>query len=157
MDNFDTQDLGRVRFYLVGNKIDLYKDREVTHEQVIQAIETVKQEFNVNICGNFEITCKWPHVVERTINLIIKDLVENGCYENIEKAGESTLSWTLPLYQPRLIVNLRVTFFVRRRNKKPSQSPIRGQSVDISKPLGNNKTSVILLCVTIVFFFFLFT
>lgn len=141
LDNFDTQDLGRVRFYLVGNKIDLYKDREVTHEQVIQAIETVKQEFNVNICGNFEITCKWPHVVERTINLIIKDLVENGCYENIEKAGESTLSLDTTPVSTEANSESESDSFVRRRNKKPSQSPIRGQSVDISKPLGNNKTS----------------
>lgn len=140
LDNFDSKDLERVRFYLVGNKIDLYKDRQVTHEQVIQAIDNIKLKFNVSICGNFEITCKWPHVVERTINLIIKDLVENGCFESAENARESTPSLDTTPASTEVNSEAESDNFLRRRKKK-SHSPARGQGVDISKPLSNEKTS----------------
>lgn len=92
LDNFDDQDLENVRFYLIGNKIDLYTERKVTHENVIEAIDRIEKNFNITISGNFEITCKWPHVVERTINMIIKDLVENACYETMEHIAEQSPS-----------------------------------------------------------------
>ncbi|CDO95415.1 unnamed protein product [Kluyveromyces dobzhanskii CBS 2104] len=75
-------DLSKTRFYLVGNKLDLYKERNVTHEDVLNFISRIEKDYNINICGNFEVSCKWENVVERTFNIIIKDLVESGCYED---------------------------------------------------------------------------
>ncbi|AET37805.1 Rab family GTPase YPT11 Ecym_2048 [Eremothecium cymbalariae DBVPG len=74
----------KTRFYLVGNKVDLYKDRQVTHKDAAKLIEEVKNIHGVEISGNFELSCKWRHVVQRAFNLIIKDLVEHGCYEDNE-------------------------------------------------------------------------
>ncbi|SCW03775.1 LAFE_0G17942g1_1 [Lachancea fermentati] len=74
--------LHKLRFYLVGNKIDLYKVRQVTHEDVLHYIHTIQDQFGITIAGNFEVSCKWHQVVERTFNIIIKDLVEHGCYED---------------------------------------------------------------------------
>lgn len=143
LDNFDSQDLAKVRFYLIGNKIDLYKDRQVTHEQVLDAIETMKTKFNVTISGNFEITCKWPHVVERTVNLIIKDLVENGCYEAMEGLPEKTPSLdTSPVSSEWPSECEDGENRLHRRNKGPcSQPPKKDSSIDISKPLHDIKAS----------------
>lgn len=74
--------LSMTRFYLVGNKLDLYKERKVTHEDVLQFISRIEKDYNIKISGNFEVSCKWENVVERTFNIIIKDLVESGCYED---------------------------------------------------------------------------
>lgn len=75
-------DIRRTRFYLIGNKIDIYKEREVNHDDVLNFINKIKSEYGINISGNFEVSCKWQNVVERTFNIVIKDLVEHGCYED---------------------------------------------------------------------------
>ncbi|QLQ80878.1 hypothetical protein HG537_0E02330 [Torulaspora globosa] len=143
LDNFDTHDLAKVRFYLIGSKIDLYKERQVTHEQVLKAIETIKSRFNVSISGNFEITCKWPHVVERTINLIIKDLVENGCYEAVDNLQERTPSLdTSPASSELTSECEEGEIRLYRRNKGLRSQPTRKDSnIDISKPLNDIKAS----------------
>lgn len=143
LGNFDSSDLSKVRFYLVGNKIDLYKDRQVTHEQVLQGIETMRSRFNVDISGNFEITCKWPHVVERTINLIIKDLVENGCYESMEDIPEETPSLdTSPVSSEWTSECEHGESRLTQRNKsRSSQSPRKNSGIDISKSLNDIKAS----------------
>lgn len=74
--------LDHTRFYLVGNKLDLYKERKVTHEDVLNFISKIEKDYHVKISGNFEVSCKWENIVERTFNIIIKDLVESGCYED---------------------------------------------------------------------------
>ncbi|QLL33321.1 hypothetical protein HG536_0E02320 [Torulaspora globosa] len=143
LDNFDTRDLAKVRFYLIGSKIDLYKDRQVTHEQVLRAIETIKSRFNVSISGNFEITCKWPHVVERTINLIIKDLVENGCYENVDSLQERTPSLDTSPTSSELASECEDgENRLHCRNKGSRSQPSRkDSSIDLSKPLNDIKAS----------------
>ncbi|AAS51758.2 ADL162Wp [Eremothecium gossypii ATCC 10895] len=70
------------RFYLVGNKVDLYKQRQVTHADVLAFADEAKRRYGFEISGKFELSCKWQHVVERAFSLIIKDLVEHGCYED---------------------------------------------------------------------------
>lgn len=140
LDNFDTGDLERVRFYLIGNKIDLYKERQVTHEQVIRAMDTIRERFDVEICGNFEITCKWPHVVERTINLIIKDLVENGCYESIDNERKTTPSLDTTPASTEANSETEADCVLRRRDKSP-YSPVKERRIDITKPLDHPESS----------------
>ncbi|EJS42109.1 ypt11p [Saccharomyces arboricola H-6] len=82
LENFSSQDLSRARFFLVGNKIDLYKERQVTHYDVMQMVQEMQLKHGIKVSGNFEVSCKWVNVVERTMNMIILDLVENGCFEN---------------------------------------------------------------------------
>ncbi|SCU98107.1 LADA_0H10638g1_1 [Lachancea dasiensis] len=130
-----------LRIYLVGNKIDLFKVRQVTHEDVLQLIQQAYEKFGVTIAGNFEVSCKWHQVVERSFNIIIKDLVEHGCYEN-DLGDKPDTSHQVdsqpkePAYpateeEPRSVeVYRRGSTVVRRR---PKDSP---KTVDISKPLG---------------------
>ncbi|SCU98666.1 LAFA_0G19460g1_1 [Lachancea sp. 'fantastica'] len=134
-----------MRIYLVGNKIDLYKVRQVTHEDVLQFIDRAKQKFGVKIAGNFEVSCKWHQVVERTFNIIIKDLVEQGCYENDntvkEESPESdqgpscgsghpggTTPWTETERRGSTIIRRRATESVRERSKE------KAHTVDLTKP-----------------------
>ncbi|CCE66291.1 hypothetical protein TPHA_0P01330 [Tetrapisispora phaffii CBS 4417] len=84
IDNMSKEDLSKARFYLIGNKIDLYKKRQVRHEDVLEKMSEIEFKFEVKIAGNFEVTCKWPNVVERTFNIAIKDLIEHGCYDDTE-------------------------------------------------------------------------
>ncbi|GCE99929.1 hypothetical protein ZYGM_001336 [Zygosaccharomyces mellis] len=86
LDNYGSKDLTKVRFYLVGNKTDLTKERTVTQEQVTQSVVTLESKFKISIAGTFEVTCKWPNVVDRTFNQLVRDLVANGCYDS--KANE---------------------------------------------------------------------
>lgn len=85
LDNYGSEDLTYVRFYLVGNKADLTQERSVTREQITQCVETLESKFHVSIAGTFEVTCKWPNVVDRTFNQLIRDLVANGCYDSKSK------------------------------------------------------------------------
>ncbi|SCU96163.1 LAME_0F15148g1_1 [Lachancea meyersii CBS 8951] len=136
-----------LRVYLVGNKIDLYKVRQVTHEDVLRLIDKAERKFGLKIAGNFEVSCKWHQVVERTFNIIIKDLVEQGCYENdctIQEdspepaqvsSDEPTYPGTIGNTAP-LEIQRRGSTVVRRRAKE------KPKTVDISKPQGSeNRTS----------------
>ncbi|GAV52826.1 hypothetical protein ZYGR_0AI01080 [Zygosaccharomyces rouxii] len=82
LDNYGSKDFTKVRFYLVGNKRDLTKERTVTQEQVAQSVVTLESRFHISIAGTFEVTCKWPNIVDKTFNQLIRDLVANGCYDS---------------------------------------------------------------------------
>ncbi|CCD22773.1 Rab family GTPase YPT11 NDAI_0A06180 [Naumovozyma dairenensis CBS 421] len=82
LDNLRFKDLSRVKFYLVGNKVDMYKERQVNHEDVLNMITNMEYDYGLAISGNFEVSCKWENNVERTFNLILMDLIESGCYEH---------------------------------------------------------------------------
>lgn len=87
LKNLNSKDVSKVRFYLVGNKIDLYQKRQVNHEDVKDIISSIEQEHGITIYGNFEVSCKRPELVEKTFNLIILDLIENFCYECDNEQG----------------------------------------------------------------------
>ncbi|CAR26836.1 hypothetical protein ZYGR_0I01080 [Zygosaccharomyces rouxii] len=82
LDNYGSKDLTKVRFYLIGNKRDLTGERTVTQEQVSQSVATLESKFQISIAGTFEVTCKWPNIVDRTFNQLVRDLVANGCYDS---------------------------------------------------------------------------
>ncbi|SMN19509.1 similar to Saccharomyces cerevisiae YNL304W YPT11 Rab family GTPase that interacts with the C-terminal tail domain of Myo2p [Maudiozyma saulgeensis] len=82
LQNMNSRDLVGARFYLLGNKIDLYKDRKVEHEDVLRYIAHAESQHGITIFGNFEISCKWPQSIDSTFNNIILDLIENSCYED---------------------------------------------------------------------------
>lgn len=86
MGHFAARDYEKARFYFIGNKTDLYKQREVTHEDVIAAIEEIESRYGLVIAGNFEVTCKNFDSLNEAMNNITVDLVNNGCYE--EKAEQ---------------------------------------------------------------------
>ncbi|QLG73706.1 hypothetical protein HG535_0F02170 [Zygotorulaspora mrakii] len=139
LENFDQSDLQNIRFYLIGNKIDLYTERKVTHENVIEAIEKIETNFKVTISGNFEITCKWPHVVERTVNMIIQDLVENACYEVMDYSAEQTpsLDGSAESNNSKNSDNESDENTLRYRhfnNNKTDRNKKNSNTVDISKP-----------------------
>ena len=78
------------RIYLMGNKTDLYKEREVTHEHVLKFMFKLESEYGhlLSIGGNFEVSCKISGKnnnggVELAFERIIQDLVSRGCYDNI--------------------------------------------------------------------------
>lgn len=134
-----------LRIYLVGNKIDLYKVRQVTHEDVLQFINKAEKRYNVKIAGNFEVSCKWHQVVERTFNIIIKDLVENGCYEDdfqrIEESPQPSHGHSHDSFEvddiPKDVpieIERRGSTIVRRR-------PVEKKTVDISKPIDSGNSS----------------
>lgn len=84
MGILSAKDYETARFYLVGNKIDLYERREVDHSDVLAAIDEIERRFGLVIAGNFEVTCKSFDSVNQTMSAIMMDLIENSCYE--EKA-----------------------------------------------------------------------
>lgn len=79
------EQLKRCRIYLIGNKIDLYPEREVTHQDILKSIFQVEKRLNVKIQGNFEVTCQWGEIIENIMNSIIIDLVSNGCYQDVNR------------------------------------------------------------------------
>ncbi|CEP62401.1 Rab family GTPase YPT11 LALA0_S05e04830g [Lachancea lanzarotensis] len=126
-----------MRIYLVGNKIDLYKVRQVAHEDVLQLIDRAEQKFGIKIAGNFEVSCKWHQVVERTFNIIIKDLVEQGCYENDNTIREDSSEPEQDLLHgstlrgnsaPWTEIERRGSTIIRRKVKEKSKT------VDLTKP-----------------------
>ena len=48
------------KIYLIGNKTDLYKKREVTHEHVLKLMFKLEAEYGniISIGGNYEVSCK---------------------------------------------------------------------------------------------------
>lgn len=80
-----TDQLRRCRIYLIGNKIDLYPERQVTHQDILKSIYQVEKRLNVKIHGNFEVTCKWGEIINNIINSIIVDLISNGCYQDVKR------------------------------------------------------------------------
>lgn len=81
LENCGSPDLTGVRFYLVGNKLDLTKQRQVSQDQIVSAVSFLKSRYHIIISGTFEVTCKWPNVVDRTFTTLIRDLVASGCYD----------------------------------------------------------------------------
>lgn len=75
--------LTKCRIYLVGNKIDLYQERQVTHQDILKYISQVEAKLNVKIYGNFEVTCQWGEIIDNIMNSIITDLVSNDCYQDV--------------------------------------------------------------------------
>ncbi|CAR24566.1 Rab family GTPase YPT11 [Lachancea thermotolerans CBS 6340] len=115
----------KLRLYLVGNKIDLYKVRQVTHEDVLRLIAEAEQKHGVKIAGNFEVSCKWHQVVERTFNIIIKDLAEHGCYEDdLHRHGDS----------PRP-THTRASTSTRTPTPTPTQAQAQAHSCDSCGPV----------------------
>lgn len=80
-----TDQLRRCRIYLIGNKIDLYPERQVTHQDILKSIYQVEKRLNVKIHRNFEVTCKWGEIINNIINSIIVDLISNGCYQDVKR------------------------------------------------------------------------
>lgn len=77
------------RVYLLGNKTDLYKNREVTHEHVLKFMFKLEADYGnmLSIGGNFEVSCKLlakssSGGVEIAFERIIQDLVSRGCYDS---------------------------------------------------------------------------
>lgn len=81
MGVLSAKDYEKARFYLIGNKIDLYKKREVNHSDILAAIDEIERRFGLVIAGNFEVTCKSHDSVNQAMNAIMMDLIENNCYE----------------------------------------------------------------------------
>ncbi|XBW38475.1 hypothetical protein QEN19_004065 [Hanseniaspora menglaensis] len=86
------------RIYLVGNKTDLYKEREVNHEHVLKFMFKLEAQYGdlLSIGGNFEVSCKVSKSsssggVEVAFERIIQDLVSRGCYGSVapDTASES--------------------------------------------------------------------
>lgn len=124
------KDLGKTRFYLVGNKIDLYKNRKITHTDVLNFISSVESRYDVQISGNFEVSCKWLHVAERTFNMIIKDLVEHGCYEETDIPNDEQITEAVPTTDTEdkyVDVRRRGSTVLRQRRSRGSSN------VDITK------------------------
>ncbi|KAG0672219.1 hypothetical protein C6P45_003694 [Maudiozyma exigua] len=82
LKNMSSKDLNKARFYLIGNKLDLYQDRQVKHEDVLKYTAHAETEHGITIFGNFEVSCKWAQSIEPTFNRIILDLIEHYCYED---------------------------------------------------------------------------
>lgn len=82
LKNMSSKDLKKARFYLIGNKLDLYQNRQVKHEDVLKYTAHAETEHGITIFGNFEVSCKWAQSIEPTFNRIILDLIEHNCYED---------------------------------------------------------------------------
>ena len=67
----------------MGNKIDLYQERQVTLQDILKYISQVEAKLNVKIYGNFEVTCQWGEIIDNIMNSIITDLVSNDCYQDV--------------------------------------------------------------------------
>lgn len=83
------EQLAKCRIYLVGNKIDLYQERQVTHQDILKYISQVETKLNVKIYGNFEVTCQWGEIIDNIMNSIITDLVSNDCYQDVKRYNYS--------------------------------------------------------------------
>lgn len=110
LENVRSGDLSEIKFYLVGNKLDLYAKRQVNHEDVLNMITNMEYDYGITISGNFEVTCKWENVVERIFDLILMDLVEKGTSEstpakengNIYNPGSSTMRYSDDQHTPEI-------------------------------------------------------
>lgn len=89
-----TDQLRRCRIYLIGNKIDLYPNRQVTHQDILKSIHQVEKRLNVKIHGNFEVTCKWRGIINDIINSIIVDLISNGCYQDVRGVQSDDIDYS---------------------------------------------------------------
>lgn len=89
-----TEQLRRCRIYLIGNKIDLYPDRQVTHQDILKSIYQVEKKLNVKIHGNFEVTCKWGGIIDNIINSIVVDLILNGCYQDVRGVQNDDIDYS---------------------------------------------------------------
>ncbi|SGZ38316.1 uncharacterized protein HGUI_00516 [Hanseniaspora guilliermondii] len=75
------------KIYLIGNKTDLYKKREVTHEHVLKLMFKLESQYGnvISIGGNYEVSCKiqgkTSSGVEVAFERIIQDLVSRGFYD----------------------------------------------------------------------------
>ncbi|CAI4725603.1 CQS_1a_G0043980.mRNA.1.CDS.1 [Saccharomyces cerevisiae] len=140
LENFSSQDLLKARFFLVGNKIDLYKERQVTHYDVVQMVQEMQLKHGIKISGNFEVSCKWVNVVERTMNMIILDLVENGCFENNDPCVSITTSDDVQGHEQEFHDTVEEPFnFTRQRQHQLEKN----NTVDITKPnddIANNQS-----------------
>ncbi|CCF56274.1 hypothetical protein KAFR_0A08400 [Kazachstania africana CBS 2517] len=140
-------DLKKARFYLVGNKIDLYKERQVTHQDVLRWISKVEKKFGIMIYGNFEVTCKYGDIVEKTFNLIISDLVEHSCYEenklpfndeiDIEPSSPVSSISNSSLYSAEDKLDIPK---VRKRQSK-LHLPRTSEVIDITKPANSHEAN----------------
>lgn len=78
------------KIYLIGNKTDLYRKREVTHEHVLKLMFKLEAEYGnvISIGGNYEVSCKVQGKnssgVEVAFERIIQDLVSRGYYDKID-------------------------------------------------------------------------
>jgi len=111
LQNMTSKDLIGARFYLLGNKIDLYKDRQVKHDDVLRYIAHAESQHRITIFGNFEVSCKWPQSIDSTFNNIILNLIENNCYEDnqpTQPPASSSHSLTPQQLQPQpLMINVQ--------------------------------------------------
>ncbi|KAL6950988.1 hypothetical protein ACO0QE_000274 [Hanseniaspora vineae] len=82
------------RCYLIGNKLDLYKKRQVTHEHVLKFVFEAENKYANQLCigGNFEVSCKWleNNGVESSFSRIVQDLISHGCYDVVTKTERPT-------------------------------------------------------------------
>lgn len=143
MENFSSQDLAKARFFLVGNKIDLYKERQVSHYDVVHMVQEIQQKHGVQISGNFEVSCKWVNVVERTMNMIILDLVENGCFENNDLCLPIA-SDELQAHDQEYHDTVEEPFNVTRQRQQQLE---KNSTVDITKPNDDSTNNQSICCV----------
>lgn len=84
----------RSKIYLIGNKTDLYKKREVTHEHVLKLMFKLESLYGdiISIGGNYEVSCKIQGKnssgVEVAFERIIQDLVSRGYYDKNDEEEE---------------------------------------------------------------------
>ncbi|CAI4049523.1 hypothetical protein N7582_004688 [Saccharomyces uvarum] len=146
LENFSSHDLSRARFFLVGNKIDLYKERQVTHYDVMQMVQEMQLKHGIEISGNFEVSCKWVNVVERTMNMIILDLVENGCFENNDPFIPTATSSNLHGQEQdqEFHDTVEEPFHFARQRQQQSE---KKTTVDITKPNDDDASNQSTCCV----------
>ena len=144
LENFSSQDLSKARFFLVGNKIDLYKERQVTHYDVMQMVQEMQLKHGIKISGNFEVSCKWVNVVERTMNMVILDLVENGCFENNDPCVPITASDEFQGQEQEFHDTVEEPFNITRQRQQQFE---KNNTVDITKPNDDITNNQSICCV----------
>lgn len=144
LENFSSQDLSKARFFLVGNKIDLYKERQVTHYDVMQMVQEMQLKHGIKISGNFEVSCKWVNVVERTMNMVILDLVENGCFENNDPCVPITASDEFQGQEQEFHDTVEEPFNITRQRQQQFE---KRNTVDITKPNDDITNNQSICCV----------
>ncbi|EHN00672.1 Ypt11p [Saccharomyces cerevisiae x Saccharomyces kudriavzevii VIN7] len=144
LGNFSSQDLSKARFFLVGNKIDLYKERQVTHYDVVQMVQEMQLKYGIKISGNFEVSCKWVNVVERTMNMIILDLVENGCFENNDPCVPILAPSDLQEQEQEFHDTMEEPFNITRQRQHQFE---KNNTVDITKPYDDTANNQSICCV----------